>query len=53
MILRLSFFKFRREINNGRGESNFRIEIFTNIGSGQKGELGTLLYENSILHARC
>ena len=24
-----------------RGESNFRIEIFTNIRNGQKDELGT------------
>ena len=24
-----------------RGESNFRIEIFANIGHGQKDELGT------------
>ncbi len=24
-----------------RGESNFRIEIFTNIGHGQKGQFGT------------
>ena len=37
-----------------RGESNFRIEIFANIGGGQKGEFGGLppelaLFSGSIL----
>jgi len=32
-----------------RGESNFRIEIFTNIGHGQKDELGGLPPELALL----
>jgi hypothetical protein len=52
----------------GRGESNFRVEIFEKNGPGQKVDLGKLLpeltllswsnlleyflYENPILHAR-
>ena len=32
-----------------RGESNFRIEIFTNIGHGQKDELGTRCPELALL----
>ena len=34
-----------------RGESNFRIEIFTNIGHGQKDELGTPCPELVLLTA--
>ena len=33
----------------GRGESNFRIEIFANIERGQKGEFGQLLPELALL----
>ena len=32
-----------------RGESNFRIEIFTNIRGGQKDEFGKLLPELALL----
>jgi hypothetical protein len=32
-----------------RGESNFRIEIFANIGHGQKVEFGKLLPELALL----
>jgi hypothetical protein len=32
-----------------RGDLNFRIEIFTNIGHGQKDELGTRCPELALL----
>ena len=34
-----------------RGESDFHIEIFTNIRRGQKGELGTRCPELALLTA--
>jgi hypothetical protein len=40
-------YRLTRRRRPGRGESNFRIEIFEKNGYGQKGELGAL-----ILHAR-
>ena len=44
-------YQLTRRRRPGRGESNFRIEIFEINGYGQKGELGGQ-YGNSILNAR-
>ena len=40
IILRLSFFKLRWEINDGREESKFRIKIFENNGAINRASSG-------------
>jgi hypothetical protein len=46
-----TIYELTRRRRPGRGESNFRIEIFAKVRGGQKGELGTLRPELAILTA--
>jgi hypothetical protein len=41
----------KMHLGGRRGESNFRIKIFTNIRGGQKDEFGKLLSELALLTA--
>ena len=47
-----TIYELTRRRRPGRGESNFRIEIFAKVRRGQKGELGTLRPELAFLTSR-
>ena len=46
-----TIYELTRRRRPGRGESNFRIEIFAKVRHGQKGELGKQLPELTLLSA--